>query len=258
MVFKQQKDTDCSVVFIIMSYTQEAYEAETNEMEGISEDSSKKRRVVIPGEVIVSGEDFLPGEGTRREGKDVVANRFGLAEEAGRMIKVISITGAYIPRRNNSVIGRVTNITSNGWLVDIDYAASGFLPIDESPRFINKSEMDQFLAIGEVVAAKIWSINSRGIDLSLKGKGLGRLDGGFIFRVSPNRIPRVIGREGSMINLIKEKTACEITAGQNGWVWIRGKDTDSEIRARKAIEFVTEKVHLAGLTEKMEEWFGKN
>ncbi|MEK6825227.1 MAG: exosome complex RNA-binding protein Rrp4 [Nanoarchaeota archaeon] len=218
----------------------------------------KKRRVVIPGEVIVSGEDFLPSEGARRQGKDIVANRFGLAEEAGRVIKVIAITGAFVPRRNNVVIGRVTNITFNGWVVDIDSASSGFLPIDESPRFINKGDMDQFLAIGEAVAAKIWSVNTRGIDLTLKGKGLGKLEGGFIFRVSPNRVPRVIGREGSMINLIKEKTSCNITVGQNGWIWVRGTTMEGEIKARKAIEFVTEKVAVEGLTEKMEAWFQEN
>ena len=78
-----------------------------------SDENSKKRKIVIPGEVIVSGEDYLPGEGTRREGENVVASRFGLAEEAGRSIKVISITGAFIPRRNNAVIGRVTNIVFN-------------------------------------------------------------------------------------------------------------------------------------------------
>ncbi len=239
--------------------TERAQEAsEEVSVNGFGDDSSKKRRIVIPGEVILSGDDYLPGEGTRREGGDVVASRFGLAEESGRVVKVIAITGAFIPRRNNVIIGRVSNIVFNGWILDIDSASSGFLPIDESPRFINKSEMDQFLAIGDVISAKIWSVNQRGTDLTLKGKGLGKLEGGFIFRVSPNRVPRVIGREGSMINLIKEKTACNISVGQNGWIWIKGNDIDSQIRARKAIEFVTDKVYVEGLTEKMEAWFNDN
>ena len=234
--------------------TEQAPEAEE---ETFSEDVPKKRKVVVPGEVIASGEDFLPGEGARREGNDVIATRFGLAEEAGRMIKVIATTGAFIPRRNNVVIGRVTDITFHGWLVDIDSASAGFLPVEESPRFINKNEMDQFLDIGEVIAAKIWSVKSKGIDLAMRGKGLGKLEGGFIFRVIPNRVPRIIGREGSMINLIKEKTGCDITVGQNGWIWVKGKDIDAEIKARKAIEFIADKVHVEGLTEKMEEYFSK-
>ncbi len=233
----------------------EAHEAE----EMLSdESSSKKRRIVVPGEIIVTGEDYLPGEGARREGENVLASKFGLAEEAGRVVKVIAITGAFIPRRNNVIIGRVRDITYNGWLTDIDSASSGFLPIDESPRFINKNEMSQFLDIGDVIVAKIWSVSARGIDLSLKGKGLGKLEKGFIFRISPNRVPRVIGREGSMITLIKEKTGCNITVGQNGWIWISGPSSEAEIKARKAIEFIVDKVYVSGLTELMEEWFTKN
>ncbi len=237
----------------------EADEPETEaQSEPIDNTISKKRFVVIPGEVIASGEDYLPSDGARREGKDIVADRFGLAEEAGRVIKVIPLTGAFIPRRGNVIIGRVSMITFNGWVVDVDYASNAFIPLDECPRFINKNEMDQFLAIGDAVSAKIWSINQRGVDLTLRGKGLGKLEGGFTFRVSPNRVPRIIGKEGSMITLIKEKTNCSITVGQNGWVWIRGESMESEILARRAIEFVTEKAYVEGLTEKMEVWFQEN
>jgi exosome complex component RRP4 len=118
--------------------------------------------------------------------------------------------------------------------------------------------MDQFLAIGDVVAAKIWSVSARGIDLAMKGKGLGKLEGGFVFRVNPSRVPRIIGREGSMINLIKEKTGCNVTIGQNGWIWIKGNDVNSELKARRAIEFISDKVLVSGLTDKMEQWFGEN
>ncbi len=232
----------------------EAHEA----LEGIDSEASIKRKVVIPGEVIVSGEDYLPGEGSRREGDDVVSMRLGLAEEAGKVIRVIPIFGAFVPRRNNVVIGRITDITFNGWLVDVDCASSAFLPLEEVPRFINKSEMDQFLGIGDIIAAKIWSVKTKGIDLAMKGKGLGKLEGGFIFRIIPSRVPRVIGREGSMINMIKDKTKCNITVGQNGWIWIKGEKVEDEIRARKAVEFIAEKVFVSGLTEKVEAWFTEN
>lgn len=217
-----------------------------------------KRTVVVPGEIIISGEDFLPGEGVRREGDNVVANRFGLAEQQGRVIKVIPLSGAYVPRRNNVILGTVSEIMHNGWLVDIDAPSSAFLPIAESPRFINQYEMDQFLAIGDIVSAKIWGIKGRGIDLTIKGKGLGKLEGGFMFKINSTRVPRVIGREGSMIGLIKDSTGCSISVGQNGWIWINGPSTESMLRARKAIDHVAHNVHIGGLTEHMEEWLQQN
>lgn len=223
-----------------------------------NDSEQKKRRVVVPGEVIISGEDYLPSEGTRREGNDIVASRFGLAEEMGRVIKVMSVTGAFVPRRNNIVMGRVIDITFSGWLVDIDCASSAFLPLEASPRYVTKHEMDQYLAIGDTVMAKIWAVKAKGIDLSLDGHGLGKVEGGFMFKISANRVPRVIGREGSMVNLIKTKTACNIAVGQNGWVWIQGPTIEAEVKARKAVEYVVDNFFVQGLTEKMEQWFQEN
>ena len=233
---------------------------EINEAHEAEEDYSKasKRKIVVPGELIASGDDYLPGEGTRKEGDNIYSIRFGLAEELGKVVRVISIFGTFIPRKNNVVIGRIIDITYNGWLADIDSASSAFIPIEEVPRFINRNEMDQFLNIGDVIAAKIWSVKTKGIDLAMKGKGLGKIEDGFIFRIIPSRVPRVIGREGSMISIIKEKTGCNITVGQNGWIWIKGQSIESEIKARKAIEFVSDKVHIEGLTEKVEQWFEEN
>ena len=229
------------------------------ETEGETEEhESKKRRVVVPGEVIVSGEDFLPSEGTRREGNDILASRFGLAEVMGRVIKVMAVSGAFVPRRNNTVIGRVVDVTFSGWLVDIDCASSGFLPLEESPRHVTKQEMDQYLAIGDSIMAKVWNVKAKGIDLSFQGDGLGKIEDGVIFRVIPNRVPRIIGREGSMVSLIKQKTGCDVIVAQNGWIWIKGPTIDSEIKARKAIEYVADNFHISGLTDKMEAWFSEN
>jgi exosome complex component RRP4 len=61
-----------------------------------------------------------------------------------------------------------------------------------------------------------------------------------------------------MITLIKEKAGCNITVGQNGWIWVSGPSSDEEIKARKIIEFIADKVHVSGLTELVEEWFEKN
>ena len=224
----------------------------------IEGEEQKKRKLVVPGEIIISGEDYLPSEGTRREGNDIVASRFGLAEELGRVIKVIAITGAFVPRRNSVVTGRVVDITHNGWIVDIDCASNGFLPLEESPRYVTKHEMDQYLAIGDVIMAKIWTVKSKGIDLSLQGPGLGKLEGGFMFKIIANRVPRVIGREGSMVKLIKDKTGCNVSVGQNGWIWIKGQTIEGEMRARKAVEYIADNFHVSGLTDKMESWFQEN
>ena len=216
------------------------------------------RKIVIPGEVMESGESYLPGEGTEKIGDDIVAIRYGLAEESNKLVKVIPLSGVYSPRRGNIVIGKVENITFNGWVIDIGTAESSFLPIMETPRFVNKNGLDEVLDIGDMVVAGINEVNKRGIDLTIKMRGLGRIDKGITMEVNSNKVPRVIGKEGSMISLIKDETKCEVTVGQNGIIWIQGKTVEDELFAKKAILFIVEKSFVEGLTEEVKKWFEKN
>jgi len=112
--------------------------------------------------------------------------------------------------------------------------------------------------IGDMTVVKIWGINKRGIDLSLKSRGLGKIEEGIIIEVNPNKVPRIIGKEGSMIKLIKDDTGCNITVGQNGLIWIKGDKVENELFAKKAINFVTERSFISGLTEELTKWFKEN
>lgn len=212
------------------------------------------REIVVPGEKIADGDDYLAGEGTRKDGKSIVATRFGLADKSDRLVRIIPLSGVYMARRGNTVIGKILDITFNGWVVDIGSPYASFLPVAECPRFINKNDLAEFYDIGDMIVAKVWSVKRKGIDLTIKSRGLGKLEGGMIIKINSNKVPRVIGKAGSMINLIKEATGCDITVGQNGIIWIRGNRVEDELFAERAIRFVTEKSFIEGLTEKTKEW----
>ena len=217
-----------------------------------------ERKIVIPGETIISGEDYLPGEGTEKRGQDIVAIRYGLAEESSSLVKVIALSGIYQPRRGNVVIGKVENITFNGWVVDINSPTGAFLPLAEVPRFVSKDEMSEVLDIGDMLVAKILGVNGRGIDLTIKMRGLGKIEEGMIIKVNSNKVPRIIGKEGSMINIVKNETGCNITVGQNGLIWIKGERIEDELFVKRAIMFITEKSFTSGLTEEVQKWFDKH
>ena len=216
------------------------------------------RKIVVPGEVLAEGEDYLPGDFTEKIDGKVYAQRYGLVEEQNNLVKIIPLSGPYNPRRGNTVIGRVKGTTSSGWLVDIGYADHAFLSVAEVPRYVNKDALEEVFAIGEMMAAKIWSMGSRGIDLSLKSRGFGKIHEGLVFRVNPNKVPRIIGKEGSMVNLIKENTNSNITVAQNGFVWIKSENIEDEIYARRAVEFVVENSYKSGLTDLVTKWFEEN
>ena len=217
-----------------------------------------ERLIVVPGETIFKGDEYLPGEGTEKRGDEIVSIRFGLAEESKNLVKVIPLSGVYQPRRGNVVIGKVGMITSAGWVVDIGTPENAFLSLMEVPRYVNKDDLRGVLDVGEMIVAKIYSIGGRGTDLSFKFPGTGKLGRGIIIQVNPNKVPRVIGKEGSMISLIKDETKCRITVGQNGYIWIGGDKVEDELFAKKAIMYITENSLMSGLTDEMKKWFDEN
>ena len=214
-----------------------------------------ERKIAIPGEVLAKGNDYLPGEGTEKRGDEIVSIRYGLAEESNRLVKVIALSGVYQPRRGNVVIGKVDNITYYGWVIDIDSADGAFLPLQEVPKYVNQDGLTEILDIGEMMVAKIMGVSSRGVDLTIKSRGLGRIDEGMIVKINPSKVPRVIGKEGSMVNLIKDESGCNITVGQNGLIWIKGNKVEDELLVKRAILFIEEKSFAHGLTEEVKKWF---
>ena len=219
--------------------------------------NKEERQIAVPGEVIVKGNEYLPSEGSYRDGEEVIAGRFGVVSLYDKQVRVIPISGAYYPRRGNTIIGTIVDITFNGWLIDFGGATNAFLPVSEVPKYINRNELREFLDFGESVIIKVWDVKSKGIDVSMKMRGFGKIEGGMIISVNSNKVPRIIGKEGSMVNIIKAATGCEITVGQNGKVWIYGSSAEKELATKRIIDFIVENSIVNGLTEKVEDFIKK-
>ncbi len=221
----------------------------------MTKETKDKREIIIPGEIISEEKNMLPGEWTFKSGDKIVATRLGIAEKTDRLVKMIPISGVYIPRRGNIVIGVIRDITMHGWVVDIKGPYSSFLPLKECSKFIPEYEMENVYQIGDLVLAKIINVIRSSVDLTVKGRGLGKIDEGILIEINPHRVPRVIGREGSMVKVIKDNTNCKITVGQNGLIWISGENIKEELFAKSAIEYINDNTLSEGLTERIESWF---
>ena len=69
--------------------------------------------------------------------------------------------------------------------------------------------------------------------------------------VTPTKIPRVIGRKGSMISMIKQETNCQIILGLNGVILVTGKNPVDEELAMRAIKKIEQESHTTGLTDRI-------
>ncbi len=218
----------------------------------------EERAVVVPGEVLAEGMDFLPGDNTYRESDKIRAKILGLVAIAGRVLKVMPLAGPYVPKIEDKIVGRVTDITMSGWRVDTNTAYSAMLNVkDATTRFIKKEEdLSKIIGIGDFLVVKIINVTSQNlIDLTMREPGLRKVTEGRVIKINPQKVPRVIGKKASMITLLRERTGCDITIGQNGLVWIKGT-AEGELLAEKAIKLIEEKSHTDGLTERMEKFLG--
>jgi len=217
----------------------------------------KERDVVIPGEELASGMDFLPSEGTYRLENSIYSKVMGLVKVDGKVLKVRALRGGYLPKRNDTVIGKVTDIMSAGWFIDIFSPYNSLLPLKEgSSDFIQRgADLTRYYDIEDFVVVKILSVNAqKQVDVTIKGPGLRKLKGGRLIKINSQKVPRVIGKQGSMINLIKENTGTQVTVGQNGIVWIKGEDPLMENLAEKTIRKIEAEAHIPGLTDRIGEW----
>ena len=220
----------------------------------------KDKDIAVPGEILAVGMESFPGIGTYREGENIIAVRLGLVQLDGRTIKLIPLSGRYIPQKYDTIICKVIDVSMNGWRLDTNSPYSAMLSMkDATSEFIPRgADLKKFYDIGDNVVCKIFNVTSQKlVDITMKGMGLSKLKGGRIINVSSNKVPRIVGKQGSMVSMIKQATKCNITVGQNGLIWIDGSPK-GELLAVNAIRKIEEESHLSGLTEKIEEFLNKN
>ena len=213
------------------------------------------KQIVIPGDTLAEGMDFLPGRGAFREGEKVFSSQVGLVNvSGGRVIHIIPLAGPFIPKANDTVIGTIRDMSYSSWFVKIGCPYDASLSLrDASSDFIERgASLSDYFAVGDIILTKITNVTKElNIDLTMKGPGLRKLKGGMVIDIPSSKVPRVVGKQGSMISMLKDKTGCTVLAGQNGRIWIRGPTPQAEKLASDAIKLIAEKSHMSGLTEKV-------
>ena len=220
----------------------------------------KDKEIAVPGECLAEGMDYLPGAGTYREGDKIHSSRLGLATIDGRAIKLIPLAGRYQPKRGDVIIGFVKDIMINSWILDIDSAYTAMLSAKEgTAEYIPKgADLTQYFIFGDYVVCGITNVTPQKlVDVSMKGPGLRKLKDGRVIKINTYKVPRVIGKKGSMVSMIKQATGCRIIVGQNGVAWIQSDDPKMEHLAVETIKKIEREAHISGLTDRIKSFLEK-
>ena len=172
-----------------------------------------KKQYVIPGDVITTSPLRLR-ENVMLDGKKIIATSIGLTNIYDDSVRVIPLSAVYLPKIDDIVIGKITSIFGNSWFADINSCYEGMLLGQDvfgrgsSPTM---SDMKSRLDIGDLICAKIANFDrSREPLISIADQNLGKIDSGELVKISPPKIPRLIGKQGSMIQTFVSSTDTSI------------------------------------------------
>ena len=217
------------------------------------ENGNPSREIVLPGDLLDSGR-LKAGSGAYTEDGKVYAAQLGIKSVKSNFVNVIPLGGRYIPAPGDSIIGKVVDIGPSNWLIDINSPYPAPLHVNEVPWRVEFGDTSKYLGIGDTILAKVLMVDeTKRVQVTMKEQGLRKLQGGQVLEISHSKVPRVIGKGGSMIQMIKGYTNCRIFIGQNGRIWIDG-EIESMVYAMRAIRMIDEGAQQSHLTEIVKEY----
>lgn len=222
-----------------------------------SEPREAPRRVVIPGELIAEGTRFKPGPGAYTRGGNLYANRLGIVQERQGQLGVVPLSGVYAPRAGDLVVAIVTEVGPSNWLTDINGPYPAPLHSSETPWRIEFGETSEYLRAYDTILAKILFVDeTKKTQITLKDPQCKKLEGGQVIEIQPSKVARVIGKQGSMITLIKKFTDVWMFVGQNGRIWLNG-EPEAIRTAVNTIRLIEDQAHRSGLTAMVTEFLAQ-
>jgi len=190
------------------------------------------KKIVLPGEKIADGKVAAPN--TFFDEGSTYAAVVGMLDDTGRYVP---LENRYKPLVGDVVVGTVSDVRHAGYEVDLGLPEGGFIPT---------RDIRLTLQLGDFVICKVKMVTEVGdVDLG----EVRRLPMGKIAEFPSAKVPRLIGRQMSMLTLLKENTGGDIIVGNNGYVWI--SEQCNMPLLLKAIKLIERNAHKSGLTDKV-------
>ncbi|XP_028318834.1 exosome complex component RRP4 [Gouania willdenowi] len=190
----------------------------------LSESTSDRKNLVVPGDVITSDTGFMRGHGTYVDEDKLTASVAGEVQRVDKLICVRPLKTRFNGEVGDVVVGRITEVQQRRWKVETNsrldsvlLLSSVNLPGGELRRRSAEDEltMREYLQEGDLISAEVQSVFSDGA-LSLHTRSLkyGKLGQGVLVQLSPSLIKR---QKTHFHNL---PCGASIILGNNGFVWL--------------------------------------
>ncbi|MCL4383100.1 MAG: hypothetical protein M1168_00740 [Candidatus Marsarchaeota archaeon] len=190
--------------------------------------------ILIPGDLI--------------EDKELLKNnRFYISENNKHYCTLVSLynnrliplEGYWYPNIDETVVGIIKEVRNNVFEVDLSHFLRAIIIND----FRNKLHFN----VGDVIEAKVKAIENKKTIILIYPR---LLRDGMLIQTKPVKIPRIIGKNNTMINQISSFTKTSIIVGFNGLIYIKGANSSMAISTILRVE---KEAHTKGLTENIKQ-----
>ncbi len=188
------------------------------------------KQLVFPGDKVADEPRRIPGCYVE-DGKTYAANVSLQSDD-----HIVPLKGYYVPKTGDDIIGIVEEERFSGYNLALNspYGAS-----------LSARDTRDELHLRDAVYAKILAVNEVKEAVLVEPQ---KLAPGSMVAIDSVKVPRIIGRNGSMLDTLSKFTGSRITVGKNGIVHVEGGNADL---AMKAVEKICRESHTSGLTERI-------
>jgi len=214
-----------------------------------------KREIVLPSSLLASDDNSKASLATYKIGSNLYSSVLGLFERSEEGPRVITLRGKYYPQVGDTVVGIITKDSIFSWSVDINSFVEAILPVSNALKKKTKrftANIAKLLTVNDVIYAEIIEFDRFNPPiLTLKKKGLGKINSGYIINITPGKVPRVIGKNHSMIRMIKEMLDVNLVVGKNGRIVALTDDFNKVKILEEVIHKIEVEAHVPGLTDRI-------
>lgn len=205
--------------------------------------ASQTRTIITPGQIVTSDPQWMRGHGTFTDSTDDTTIRSTLAgtiQKTNKLLSVVPLRARYTPEIGDLVIGRIVEVQSKRWKVDVAapllanlLLSSINLPGGALRRRTSVDELNvrSFFQEGELLVAEVQSLFQDGSpSLHTRSLKYGKLRNGYFFAVSGVGGGAGVVRSKRQIFTLQTRRGGEVDVilGVNGYVWISKHATEVE------------------------------
>ncbi|CAZ84863.1 unnamed protein product [Tuber melanosporum] len=194
---------------------------------------SKAIPIVTPGEIVTSDPQWMRGHGTcLMRGRDSAVD--GDDSDVNKLLSVKPLRARYTPEIGDLVVGRIAEVQSKRWKVDINSTLMAHLLLSSinlpggilrKRTSTDELQIRSFFSEGDLLVAEVQSLFQDGAaSLHTRSLKYGKLRNGYFLKVKAGGIVR---GKSHIVTLEAANGAGEVDVilGVNGYVWVSKKVT---------------------------------